>query len=801
MKNLFLAIALFVNFSLAAQSAADAAVQITATVQSGPPQITLSWAGNASTTQYQLYRKLKGGLSWGSVLASLSGTTTQYTDNAVSAGVSYEYRVTRTGAGYTGYGYINSGIEVPETHYRGKLVLMIDSTFVNTLNSELSRLIADIESDGWQVLPHFIARNASVPHIKSIIKSDYTNDVTNTKAVFLVGHVPVPYSGNINPDGHGDHLGAWPADCYYADMDGIWSDNIVSSTTASPPRTQNVPGDGKFDQSVVPSNLELQVGRVDFNDMPAFSQTEQQLLKNYLDKDHDYRKKIYSPVKRAVIDDNFGYFGGEAFAASGFKNFAPLVGNTNISQADYFTTLTSGSYAWSYGCGGGTYVSAGGVGATSNFAASNLQGVFTMLFGSYFGDWDSQNNFLRAALAQGKTLTNVWSGRPHYQFHHMALGENIGFSVLLTQNNLASQYYAGPTGITGKWIHNALMGDPTLRNDVVAPPQNIIASVINYDGVISWSASTETSIVGYNLYMKNDTNTSFVKLNNQPLTTTSFTDPCLQHKGHYTYMVKTLKLEVTPSGTYYNMSEGISDTAQVLTGPDVIAAFNTSVNGNVINLVNTSTNSTLYSWNSGAFSSTTPVAAYTVNSNGAYSISLVASNKCASDTVRQTVNICHWLATAAFTSTVSGDSVYLTSNSLNADSIYWDFGDGQTGSGNSAALRMFVPATYTVMLVVKNSCSSDTAYSVINVIDAGVAQSVAHQLPSVYPNPAGVFIKIAGVAASDYKLSVMNADGRKVLEKSLSAGEEINIEHLARGVYFVRIQNGGSKVTRKLVLQ
>jgi hypothetical protein len=32
---------------------------------------------------------------------------------------------------------------------------------------------------------------------------------------------------------------------------------------------------------------------------------------------------------------------------------------------------------------------------------------FTMLFGSYFGDWDSQDNFLRAPLAQGLTLTNA----------------------------------------------------------------------------------------------------------------------------------------------------------------------------------------------------------------------------------------------------------------------------------------------------------------------------------------------------------------------------------------------------------
>ena len=69
-------------------------------------------------------------------------------------------------------------------------------------------------------------------------------------SLFLLGHVPVPYSGNINPDGHPDHQGAWPADGYYADMDGTWTDISVNNTVATGTRNDNVPGDGKFDQSI-----------------------------------------------------------------------------------------------------------------------------------------------------------------------------------------------------------------------------------------------------------------------------------------------------------------------------------------------------------------------------------------------------------------------------------------------------------------------------------------------------------------------------------------------------------------------
>jgi hypothetical protein len=639
-KSLLLFVSVLFFGTVFSQTSADVAVQLSANVQLSPAQITLNWAGNASSTQYQVFRKLKEDAFWGTAIATLAGTINQYIDNTVSVGTNYEYAVRRIGTTYNGYGYINSGIQVPEVSFRGRLLLIVDSTYVTSLAPELERLIKDIEGDGWEVSRHDVLRTGSVTHVKDVIVTDFNEDSANTKAVFLFGHVPVPYSGNTNPDGHTDHKGAWPADCYYADIDGIWTDVSVNVTTPSPARTHNIPGDGKFDQSLTPTELELQVGRVDFNAMSTFTLSELQLLKNYLDKDHEYRKKIYVPIKQAVMDDNFGYFSGEAFAGSGYKNFAPLVSAASVTVADYFTAMSTTSFQWSYGCGGGSFTSAGGIGTTTNFAASNLQGVFTMLFGSYFGDWDANNNFLRAALAQGKVLTNVWSGRPHYQFHHMGLGENIGYDVKLTQNNPGSLYYASPTGITGRWVHNALMGDPTLRNDIVAPVSNVVATKSGYDCVINWSASTETNIAGYNLYMKNDSNTRYKKLNSTPITGTTFTDLCLKYKGIYSYMVRVLKLETTPSGTYYNMSEGIADTANNTTNIKTHAAFTSTLNAAQIDLTNSSVNGSSYFWDFGNGQTSTlvnPSVTYTVNTS--FLITLISTNACDKDTAYEAVTI------------------------------------------------------------------------------------------------------------------------------------------------------------------
>jgi hypothetical protein len=322
----------------------DYSVQVSATVQVAPPSITLSWPQDTNGTPagYAVARKSPGASSWGQAV-SLPGNATSYTDATVSAGTAYEYRVVKTAAGYTGYGYVETGIGVPLMDQRGKVVLLVDDTMATPLATELLRLEQDLAGDGWTVLRHDVSRTATPVAIKAIIKADYDADRSNVKSVFLFGHVPVPYSGQLNPDGHAEHLGAWPADVYYGDMDGAWTDSTVNVTAtgqdaADGVRLTNRPGDGKFDQSQIPSAVELEVGRVDlanmpgddYWDVPAVIPSETELLRRYLTKDHNFRHAITPTARRALVGDYLGIFGGEAFAASGFRSFAPLVGAANI---------------------------------------------------------------------------------------------------------------------------------------------------------------------------------------------------------------------------------------------------------------------------------------------------------------------------------------------------------------------------------------------------------------------------------------------------------------------------------------
>ena len=622
------AILSFCPYALFSQSCQDASVELSADVQADPPRITLHWRASATASQHFVYRKLKTGSSWGSVVGSFNGTATEFVDSTVNVGVSYEYRVFRQASNYSGNGYINAGIEVPAVHSRGILILVVDETFIDSLSYEIARLKSDLEGDGWKVVQHNVSRTATVASIKTLIVETYNQDKPNTKAVFLLGRIRVPYSGDLFPDGHADHEGAWPADVFYADMNGTWTDNSVNVTVANDERHHNAPGDGKYDQSLIPTDVELQIGRVDFANMPSFAAGEQQLLKNYLDKDHAYRQKEFTAAYRGVVDDNFGYFSGEAFASSAWKNISPLVGPENIIADDYFTVQRDSTYLWSYGCGGGWYQGASGVGSTGDFASSSLKGVFSMLFGSYFGDWDSNDNFLRAPLAQGTTLTNVWSGRPHWVLHHMGLGETIGYGARVTQNN--NGLYFPSYG--ARFIHIALMGDPTLRHDVVAPPGELTVTRNGFNHQLVWAPSAQ-DVLGYYVYAKSENHPDYQLLNIDPIQELSYTDTCVSDVGLVTYMVRAVVLQQSFSGSYYNLSQGVADTITSEGFPEVEAIATWDINGSLVTFTNFSVNATRYVWGFGDGIVSLDTNPNHIYEDGSYTALLLAYNECDVDSL------------------------------------------------------------------------------------------------------------------------------------------------------------------------
>jgi hypothetical protein len=573
--GVIIALLLLPALAVAQTSSERASVQLWATVLNSPARITLNWTTLPSTSSITVFRKTLDANAWGSAYATVTATATQFQDNAVQVGTLYEYRVVRVAGGVTGNGYIATGIEVPEVDSRGKMILLVDNTMAAPLANELQQLQNDLLADGWTVLRSDVSRTASVQSVRNTIISLYNSDPANVKALFLFGHIPVPYSGDQAPDGHGEHAGAWPCDGYYGELTGTWTDNSINNSNAQRVENRNVPGDGKFDQSQFPSDLELQVGRVDLSDMPAFGQNETELLRTYLNKLHAFKMKWFTPQERGILFDNLQWVSAP-MAASGWRAMGPLVGPANITApypygAPFHTFVNGQSYLWTYSSGGGlqayvgstlTYNGANNIATTELYASGvQMNGVFNMSFGSYFGDWDNVNNFLRSPLASGQALTNCWAAIPAWYFHHMGMGLNIGYSTRRTMNN-ASLYLPltdGWQGSIGR-AHLGLMGDPSLRMHMIAPPSNLTVTNVGGTAAFAWTASSE-SVQGYHLYAIDPTSGAPTRITTMPLTTTSHQPGTIPFVAGRQYMVRAVRLRVTPSGSYYDLSLGAIGTA------------------------------------------------------------------------------------------------------------------------------------------------------------------------------------------------------------------------------------------------
>ena len=113
-------------------------------------------------------------------------------------------------------------------------------------------------------------------------------------------------------------------------------------------------------------------------------------------------------------------------------------------------------------------------------------------------------------------------------------------------------------------IHTALMGDPTLRMfmNTVESPKNLSA-VQPGGGVVelNWEAPDIDGIYFFEVFRAelnedgSNTGGDWVKVNEVPLSATTFTDN-YSYEGTLLYMVRTIQVQQTNSGSFYNHKIG-----------------------------------------------------------------------------------------------------------------------------------------------------------------------------------------------------------------------------------------------------
>ncbi len=694
------------------------------------------------------------------------------------------------------FGYILAGNDQVAIDKRGSILLVVDDEYAMLLADEIEELEQDLWGDGWRVKKLEVNRNDAVTTVKSLIVNEYQQDA-DLKMVYLLGHVPVPYSGNFYADGHIEsHWGAWPADVFYGEMDGVWTDATVTNTTATFSRNHNLPGDGKFDQSHIPTAVELAVGRVDLTGMPAFGLDDIELTRRYLNKAHLFKTGERNVPRRALVDNNLGIALG-APAASGWRNFAPMFTADSVQELDYFSTMKNEAYLWSFGGGSGSFTSANGIGNTQNFVSDSLRNIFTLLCGSYFGDWDNPDNFLRAPLASpGWTLTSSWAGNPPFTLHRMAMGEPIGLSLLRTQNATETDYYPGP-----QLVQTSLMGDPTLRLHPVKPVKNLTATVEGQGWRLEWSPPTNEVIAHYLVYRFDSLAGDFINVS-QAVLDSFFVDPVGPLESRL-YMVRAVKWETSGSGSYWNLSLGtMIETSNPCAGQNSETVLNFSIcNGQSLE------------YNDSVYTSGGVFEHHFVSSIGCDSLVLVHLAVISPPPISFEATICEG------TQYPFGDTILTEPGGY--EYIFKDsMGCWQNWSLNLIVLpnstttidSNYVPPliingtpyydslSFTFVLTSFNGCDSTVFYNFYPL--TGTRQPISEQEIRLYPNPTTGQFLIETKNDSPVEIEILDGVGRVVFSAKTSTNQPIknDVGHLPNGVYWVKIMLPNSVVVKRLVL-
>lgn len=578
--------------------------------------LTLYWPQNPLRTQMKVYgrtatNKPSAWQNWNPVYTNNAATITNYGSysQAITNGIPYEFQMEQLLStnpppcrdlatnGWRSYQYVSTGFNVPVCDTRGKIVLLVESGIASSISAELTQLNDDLVGAGYTVFRHDVAAvevtaggwSSAVTATKALITTDYNTDTSADWYLFIVGHVPIPYSGLNSPGSHVENFGAHPADSWYADMTGTWTDSTANDSSATTSSAQfNTPGDGKFDQSFIPAAPTMRVGRIDFKGMPAFSKTEVQLLQQYFARNHAWRHGQVSVRKKALVYSDTDPVLQNAdkpieahdLAASIFGGLTGLAGAPTVERGNWLTFASNPAtnYLFAMKQGSGHFTEDVQMGTIESFAATNYQsGVFESLFGSYYGDWDTginTNDFLWVALASaGNTVASYYHAN-NTPMNLTAMDEPIGFDLYAKGANkfagTDARYtdYVRITAGTGQESltieeqeqYITLLGDPTILIAPTIPPSSVTNTPSGADNVITWTGSTDENIDGYHVYRAStSTPNTFTRLTTST-TTSPYTDTGAA-SGSYRYMVRAVKYNATANRTFYSASQGVFSAA------------------------------------------------------------------------------------------------------------------------------------------------------------------------------------------------------------------------------------------------
>ncbi|MBI2720888.1 MAG: choice-of-anchor B family protein [Bacteroidetes bacterium] len=225
--------------------------------------------------------------------------------------------------------------------------------------------------------------------------------------------------------------------------------------------------------------------------------------------------------------------------------------------------------------------------------------------------------------------------------------------------------------------------------------------------------------------------------------------------------------------------------------------------GSSTTLTNTSTGATSYTWTfSGGIPSTSTLTnpSVTYSTTGIKNILLSASNASGTSTSSGTVSVKQVQATVSFTNATcstcnDGAASVMASAGSSPYSYTW-----MPNGSNAALANNLSPACYTVSI--KDAIGCSATKTVCISFSSGIENnSLMSSTLKIYPNPAQSKITIE-LPESIFNYRLINPLGMVLCKSNNNINAtEIDLSQNSRGIYFLEIESGNDRITKKIMVE
>ena len=193
---------------------------------------------------------------------------------------------------------------------------------------------------------------------------------------------------------------------------------------------------------------------------------------------------------------------------------------------------------------------------------------------------------------------------------------------------------------------------------------------------------------------------------------------------------------------------------------------------------------------------------------GSYFVRLLVSNDLSADTlIQENLIQINDIPSVDFDIINTGNYIFEFDNSsINADTYFWDFNNGETSTEETPTTEFEFPGEYNILLIASNECGDDSLY-------VELMTTSSFELPETYkfevvPNPSNGNFKLNWESPVD--LDNMEWEFISTLGQTIDRGVLSNLERtggevfkqtdIPSGVYYLKIKvNNGIKVFRLLI--